>query len=243
MKRWRRVSIDPSERRDGLRGPSSTRRPPNVRLTRGAPRVNALVLLALGACAPAAAPGPSFTRAPSAEYKFYDVAGDSPGALWLSMRESGPPPAEGISALGRTDWNVTWRARWDGADICRVRNTDVRLQTTITLPRWNPAGTAPAALVAQWDAFLRALSIHEAGHAELGSEAARSVRRELERVTAPTCASMNSRAQEAVDRVLQEFRARNRLYDERTRHGATQGAVWPPRPSNTIPDSGEINSS
>ncbi|HEX8832255.1 MAG TPA: DUF922 domain-containing protein, partial [Longimicrobium sp.] len=148
-----------------------------------------LLLLVAGACAPAApvAP-PPITRHPTAEYKFYDVVGDSPGALWRSMRESGPPPAEGFPALGRTDWNVAWRATWDGAGICRVRTADVRLQTTVTLPRWNPPETAPAALVTQWNTFLGALSVHEAGHAELGSEAARTVRRELERVTAPDCA-------------------------------------------------------
>jgi predicted secreted Zn-dependent protease len=204
----------------------------DMHIVKAVPRVirATLLLLAAGACAPAASVGPPpITRDPSAEYKFYDVVGDSPGALWRSMRESGPPPADGFPALGRTDWNVTWRASWDGAGICQVRNADVRLQTTITLPRWNPPATAPAALVAQWDAFLRALSVHEAGHAEIGSEAARVVRRELERVTAPDCASMNSRTQEAVGRVLEDFRAGNRSYDAQTRHGVTQGAVWPPR--------------
>jgi predicted secreted Zn-dependent protease len=158
-----------------------------------------LLLLAAGACAPAASVGPPpITRDPTAEYKFYDVMGDSPGALWRSMRELGPPPAEGFPALGRTDWNVAWRASWDGAGICRVRNSDVRLQTTITLPQWKPPATAHAALVAHWEAFLRALSGHEAGRAEIGSEAARVVQRELERVTAPNCAFMNSRMREAV---------------------------------------------
>jgi predicted secreted Zn-dependent protease len=194
-------------------------------------------LLALAAaCAPAgrtAGPAPVVERRPAAEYVFYDVSGENPRSLWESMRASRPGELGGY--YGRTEWNVTWRARWDGAGSCRVRTADVQLTMRITLPRWTPPPGASAELVAQWETFLRALSKHEAGHADIGASAARDVRRALHSVTAPSCGMMESRTRMAVEQVLNDYRERNRQFDTRTRHGTTEGAVWPPRPADAPP--------
>jgi predicted secreted Zn-dependent protease len=113
--------------------------------------------------------------------------------------------------------------------MCRVRSADVQLTTHITLPQWAPPTDAPPELVALWDAFIRALSLHEARHADNAAAAARAVRRELEATSAPSCGMMEGRTSMAASRGLAEHRDRDRAYDERTRHGTTEGAVWPPR--------------
>jgi predicted secreted Zn-dependent protease len=192
--------------------------------------IAAALLLAAAACAPAerpAGPEPVVVRRPSAEYVFYDVTGDTPTALWESMRAE--RPGDLGTYFGRTEWNVTWRASWEGAGLCRVRTADVRLTMRIILPRWTPPPGASPELVTRWEAFLRALSEHEAGHADIAASAEREVRRALEAVTAPSCAMMESGTRLAAQRVLDDYRERNRQFDTRTRHGATEGAVWPPR--------------
>jgi hypothetical protein len=40
---------------------------------------------------------------------------------------------------------------------------------------------------------------------------------------------MDGRTRMAASQVLAEHRERDRAYDERTRHGTTEGAIWPPR--------------
>jgi predicted secreted Zn-dependent protease len=83
--------------------------------------------------------------------------------------------------------------------------------------------------MAQWDAFMRALSLHEARHVDIAAAGARAIRREIEGISAPSCAGMDIRTRAAAERVLTAHREQDRQYDRRTRHGMTEGAVWPPR--------------
>lgn len=196
------------------------------------------LLAALGACTPAerpAGPEPALVRRASAEYVFYDVGGDTPGRVWASMREGSANTLGTTRTFGRTEWEVTWRARWEGPGMCRVRSAEVQLTTRITLPRWVPPSDAPAELAALWNAFIRALSLHEARHADNAAAAARALRRELEAASAPSCGMMDGRTRTAASQVLEEYRERDRAYDERTRHGTTEGAVWPPRTAAEVP--------
>ncbi len=201
-------------------------------------RIAAVALLAAGAaCARAEAPAepaPALVTRAAAEYVFYDVSGDTPAALRASLRE-GSARTLGGSHFARADWNVTWRARWEGDRTCRVGSVDVRLTARVTLPRWDPPADAAPELVARWGAFMHALSLHEARHVDIGAEAAQAVRRAVEAESNTSCAGMDSRTRAAAERALAAHREKNREYDERTRHGVTEGAVWPPRAATTPP--------
>lgn len=207
-------------------------------VARGSPNVWArlssavpLLLLACGACTPTVrggGPEPALIRRASAEYVFYDVVGDTPAAVWASMR------AASVQTLGgryfaRTEWNVSWRARWGGGGACRASVADLHLTARVTLPRWVPPAGASAELIAQWDAFIRALSLHEAKHVDIATAGARAIRREIEAVSGPSCAGMDARTRAAAERALIAHREQDRQYDRRTRNGVTEGAVWPPR--------------
>lgn len=198
-------------------------------------RTLALVLLAtcMGCTGvrPPAGPASALVRRAPANYVFYDVSGDTPAAVWASMRE-GSIRTLGGHHFARTEWNVTWRARWGGAGTCRVSSTDVQLTAQVTLPRWTPPVNAPPELVAAWATFMHSLSLHEARHVDIAARAARDLRREVEAVTGAGCAGMDARTRTAAERVLTAQREQSRQYDLRTRHGATEGAVWPPRPAD-----------
>jgi predicted secreted Zn-dependent protease len=126
--------------------------------------------------------------------------------------------------------------RWEpSGGVCRVTQSHVTLRTEVRLPRWEPGPDAPPELVSQWRTFVENLRSHEHGHLELAVAALREVERELRRVQTPSCMSVQGAGNQAAQRVLAAFRARDRAYDERTRGGATQGVVWPPRPAGTAP--------
>lgn len=186
--------------------------------------------MALGACARpegTGGPAPAEVRRGEAAYEFYDVSGTTTAALWASMRE-GSTRTLGGPHFARTEWTVTWRARWGGAGACRVSSVDVQLAARVILPRWNPPADAPPELVGQWNVFMHALSLHEARHVDIAAAAVRGIRREVGAISAPTCAGVDALARAAAERVLTAHREQDRQYDQRTRHGTTEGATWPP---------------
>ena len=153
------------------------------------------------------------------------------GELLASMHRQRPPEGYGV-----TRSFFSWTTRWEPvAGVCRVTQSRVTLRTEVRLPRWEPGPDAPPELVSQWRTFVENLRSHEHGHLELAVAALREVERELRRVQTPSCMSVQGAGNQAAQRVVSEYRARQRAYDERTRGGATQGVVWPPRPAGPPP--------
>ena len=159
----------------------------------------------------------------------YTIFGSTAAELRRAMREAGPAE-NGRRWDGYTSWNLRWRFRYGmRTGFCRITKVTVEYEPRIVLPRWNAPADAPAMLRAQWNEFARALRTHEEGHRNIGAEAARQILRRIGDVTLPSCTHMAAEANRVGHRTLDEFRARQRQYDEETGHGRTQGAVWPPR--------------
>lgn len=159
---------------------------------------------------------------------YYEVEGRTAGELARSLQQRGPTLG-GKRFFGQTDWTINAAYEWH-ADVtgCRVQNLVVRLLVRITLPRWTPPPTAPQDLVAAWNRFVRALAAHEHNHRRLADEAAEAIRWDLATLRYASCATAAARAQKRVAAIIEDYSRRNRLYDARTSHGATEGAVWPP---------------
>lgn len=159
----------------------------------------------------------------------YTIFGSTAAELRRSMRESGPTE-NGRRWDGYTTWNVQWRFRYAmRTGSCRITTMTVEYDSHIVLPRWTAPAGAPAPLRREWNEFARALRAHEEGHRNIGAEAARQVMRRIGALTLPSCTHMAAEANALGHRTLDEFRGRQRQYDEETGHGRTQGAVWPPR--------------
>lgn len=167
---------------------------------------------------------------------FYDVTGRDPRALLLDLQRRGPRIGK-RRHFGRTRWTARWEieyarpVRSDGTEApgraCHMRRADVHLDVEVTLPRWNAPPAAPAALQHSWSSFIDALAFHEREHQESIVSAGRRATRALERMQAPTCAALKEKANARARQIIEESRAYNRHYDERTGHGRTQGARWP----------------
>jgi predicted secreted Zn-dependent protease len=203
-------------------------------------RIRRLAVAAvLAGCAPSTSevrerpepPHPNAPAAANATFAYYEVSGTTAAELYTSMRQAAP-----LEGFGQTRWDVSWSMRWlPTAGVCRATLVQVTLRTEVRLPHWEPGPGASPELVAQWRAFVENLRSHENGHLEIAVAAAREVERELRQVQTPLCASMQGVGNQAGERVLAGLRARDRAYDQRTHHGFTQGAVWPPRSAGALP--------
>lgn len=206
------------------------------------------ISMALAACALtgacASGGGRRLVHAPpeaNLTYRFYDVSGSSTGELMAALQSAAPEATQTATYFARTTWTVTWDGNWapDSA-ACRVIRSQTSLESQIALPRWRVTG-ASADLNSDWNNFVRNLALHERGHVVNAVAASREVDSRLRNLERPTCDGMEAAARATIDSVVAVFRAQDEAYDERTRHGAAQGAIWPPRAATMrSPGAGEV---
>lgn len=125
---------------------------------------------------------------------------------------------------GYTRWNVRWTFRWwsETSGRCAITEVTTRLHTEVQLPQLQGASPAQQAV---FDRYVRALSHHEQGHVQIGRDAAHAIDQAIHQLPAASdCATLERQANALAHRLLQDHVAREKQYDQRTRHGATQGA-------------------
>jgi len=182
---------------------------------------------------PAPAPGPAATSALRASIvateQYYDIDGSSAGALRDQINRLGPKDESGKSRDALTVWSIEWgygaASRPDG---CVLRDVKVTLTVTVTLPRWKPPASASAELLKSWQAYLKAVRVHEAGHRTIAERNAREVMAALTPLRGMNCDLLSDEASRTAERIVADGRARNRAYDVETKHGQTQGVVLGP---------------
>jgi predicted secreted Zn-dependent protease len=159
---------------------------------------------------------------------YYEVHGTSAAALLASMRAN-HPSTNHASTEWRIDWNCEYLLK---PDECILRSFSTRVRVRYTFPRWVNSQRADEALQGEWKRYLGALGLHESGHAGFGIAAAKEMVRLVnsKEWRAPDRMELKARIDEACDKTLQEFRAREIAYDEKTDHGRTQGARLQARP-------------
>jgi predicted secreted Zn-dependent protease len=158
----------------------------------------------------------------------YAVTGSSAAEIRKNLNSAGPSDETGHHDA-MTRWFVRWSYPFErGTDRCATGPVSVSVTVRMQMPNWAPPPNAPADLSQSWDHYLKALRHHEDGHKNHGLLAARDVLEKLKRLGAEDdCQAMNVAANAAANRILDEYRVKDRSYDERTRHGATQGAIFP----------------
>ena len=164
---------------------------------------------------------------------FYTVTGSSTRALLDDLVRHGPRIGS-ERHFGRTSWTARWNFTYEEpaggatpAHPCRMHRVDVYMDVEVTLPRWEVPSSASPTLQRNWQSFADALAFHEREHQESTISAGRRVVRALEDLQAPSCAALKEKANTTARTIIEEARAYNRRYDERTGHGRTQGARWP----------------
>ncbi|MDX2242889.1 MAG: DUF922 domain-containing Zn-dependent protease [Leptolyngbyaceae cyanobacterium bins.302] len=164
-------------------------------------------------------------------YRYYPIAGTTASELRSQMAAKGPrDQLEGRRYDANVDWAVNWSFRQGMSQgQCAIRSTKTRITVTYTLPQWDAPAHAERSLVAEWNQYMTALQLHEDGHKEHGVEAGRGVLQTLAHLpAASSCQELESKAQAAAQAVIKAYNQKDLEYDRTTRHGYTQGAVFPP---------------
>jgi len=162
---------------------------------------------------------------------YYAVKGATLPELRQSIRENRPWKLK-HDWDGMTDWQVKWQfttVPTPGGCRCSVFTTQTTI--TITMPRWVAPTNAPETVKQIWQHYVTALGQHEAGHVAFALAAAAEVQKQAKEIgEGADCASLQKRINELAQQAVESHRQRDKEYDERTRHGATQGASLPGRP-------------
>ena len=128
-----------------------------------------------------------------------------------------------------TKWRVNWRFTFaQSAEGCYCNTFSTITTIAITLPRWIAPTNAPQPLKDTWARYFTALTKHEVGHTQIGlSAAAELQKRSRDFGTLADCENLKAKINGIAERVMRDFQKRDEEYDERTRHGATEGAFLP----------------
>lgn len=151
---------------------------------------------------------------------YYAVTGQDGRSLLNSMNVNGPKGFHGLAS-----WKIRKEfATTPAKDGCRI--TAVRLTVTgeILMPRWEDRSTAPADLQQRWTRYYDALKTHEDGHIQNGKELGLLVKERLMGLGTLPCERLPEIAEREYQRIYSNLRSRDKEYDVRTNHGATQGA-------------------
>lgn len=155
---------------------------------------------------------------PEARIDYYELSAGSAAALREEMDRVGPAdPQTGKRHDAYTSYNYRWRLRSTPNGACEA---EVRETYAVTFPRLSAASVLRGRDRQKWDAYLVALDEHEAGHLARAAAVLPALRRAL---ASGTCENADSRARQ----VLDAMHARQRVFDEETRHGMRGGARFP----------------
>jgi predicted secreted Zn-dependent protease len=154
----------------------------------------------------------------------YDVRGDDHSSLLSVLNAATPIVFEGKKYHAFTSWSVRWNFRWfaEADGRCRITSAAIDLTSNMRLP--NLIGGSTQQRQAFYP-YLSALRTHESGHYQLGKDAADAIDRGIQGLqVAVTCRELERNANVLGDRLLAEYRTRERQYDQSTDYGKTQGA-------------------
>lgn len=181
--------------------------------------VAALALLGVACAFSARSQADELSRVPEAIVSYYDVKGSSEDEIRKAIDRSPQRPRDGARAVDAlTTWNFSWRTWGDGHGGCDPSRAEVMFTANVLLPRL--VGQVPPDVARDWDRYIVNLRVHEGGHVTYAKSRMADV---LTAAKSPRCADVKP----AVERVLNEIRAHDRLYDAETSHGLKQGAVFP----------------
>jgi predicted secreted Zn-dependent protease len=186
--------------------------------------VAALELAAQPAAARKAAPSPGTARQiPSVvRTDYYEVSGATAEELLASLRAH-----QLFARHASTKWQVDWHFECQlKPNECILRSFTAQVRIRYTLPNWVDSQQADKALQGEWQRYFGALQLHESVHGGFGIAAGKEMVRLVNSRNwrAADQKELKARLDEECEKTLQEYRARETAYDEKTDHGRTQGA-------------------
>ena len=163
----------------------------------------------------------SLAGIPNVERQYYDVTGNNLFEIRRALNQVRPrDPNDGLGVDALSSWYIAWRwpAAADGA--CDLARAELRFSARIRMPRLVETAETPPAVRLRWRAYVAALEAHEANHIRHAWDNRVLVLAAIQR---SSCANANRDGEAAIAGLVRGDVA----YDQRTRHGLTEGAHFP----------------
>ena len=176
-----------------------------------------------------------FAQAAGAEHRVtetmehYTIAGSDPKDLREQMDRLGTRGVDGKTF----DANTSSRIRWDftyhtSSDDCRIGSVLVLLEIRYLLPKWEGHASAPRTSQEAWDSYIEKLAAHERTHGDLARRAAADLEVALQNLPGKRyCEEVGKAANDLASNAVKDLQRQDAEYDERTKHGYTEGAIFP----------------
>ena len=163
------------------------------------------------------------------KYDYYEITGNDEKELRRQMGQNGTRWNDGKTYDSVTSWDINWDYGYDSAPQgCKVDSFRIILKITFRYPKWVRTDNAPQPLVAKWDDYMNKLVMHENGHRDMAVEAAAKISRDVaELPTARSCADLDREVRALGLEIAAKLNSDEKEYDTTTKHGSTQGAVFP----------------
>jgi len=162
--------------------------------------------------------------------KTYDVKGKSLNEIANALDANAliDPHEPHLRFYARTDWYLS--TQWfyqPTARGCQLESAQVSVAITMTLPVLI-TGDAPPDVQKRWNDFVANTIAHENEHVRLVYSGAREYQRDLANFPIATnCNLIRTQLDDVFKKHFQKIDRANVEYDARTKHGETQGAVFP----------------
>jgi predicted secreted Zn-dependent protease len=154
----------------------------------------------------------------------YPVTGRDYASLVRSLSANGPKGFHGVA-----NWDISYQyTTVPSGNMCRFDSVRLSVKGEILMPKWTDEDSAPPTLRQRWQEYYAALQQHEEGHVQLGNELAVLVQEKFLGYGDMACGQAKAIAQSEFDRLYNNMKNRDKEYDQRTQHGATQGARFLP---------------
>jgi predicted secreted Zn-dependent protease len=165
----------------------------------------------------------------SAKTIYYDVQGETPREIRRAINANRPIDPGGGRHDGLTRWNITWTYSWRQADgRFFVEKPQVTVTLVTNLPKWLMPERPDPAVVARWQAYIKALVAHEKAHAAFAIQGGKDLEQRLAKLPSQrSLEELKKLVDETGEQVLAEGRRKDLQYDAETEHGSKEGARFP----------------
>ena len=163
------------------------------------------------------------------EHEYYDVSGTTPEEIRHHMTKNGTKWDDGQTYDAVTTWDIRYRydtTREGGG--CYVTSAKTKIGIIFRYPRFTPQPETPESVLNRWNTYMNNLQLHEIGHRDLAVDAAHEISESLSAMGSfTTCREADKAVAAVAKEKLGRMKQSQKDYDATTRHGATQGAVFP----------------
>jgi predicted secreted Zn-dependent protease len=163
------------------------------------------------------------------KYKYYEICGCCEKELQGELNQKCIRWSDGKKYDSVTNWKLKWDyGHSQASGACAVDSFTVTVDITFHVPKWVRTDDAPQPLVEKWNSYLEKLMMHEKGHRDRAVEAANELTRAVAALPpARTCGELDREVQTLGLAQRSKLLQDQKDYDDATKHGAQQGAVFP----------------